>query len=266
MPEKMIKVELLAAPQNSEAIVAMAAKLCYSSAEIEDLQQKTLEKDQSKFIQTLIDMGHHSPIEHANFSFGIEGVSRALLAQITRHRLASFSVQSQRYVDQSKDGMNYVTPLSVKRLGQEAVKEYEAQMAQMQEWYEEWCEKLGDDKREDARFVLPNACETRMVMTMNARELLHFFRLRCCERAQWEIRIVAWAMLGQLLRVSPKLFEFGGSACVSGACSEGKMSCKKQNEIRERARNLGIFAKENAKQVDYSRRLEQWAYAQIIAN
>ncbi len=152
----------------------------------------------------------------------IEGVSRALLAQITRHRLASFSVQSQRYVV-AKDAFNYIVPPSIAALGDEASAEFERQMAVMHGWYAEWLGRTG--AAEDARFVLPNACETRMVVTMNARELLHFFELRCCNRAQWEIRTLAWAMLGLARSAAPSLFRLAGPGCVEGACPEGGMSC-----------------------------------------
>lgn len=261
MAEKMIKIELLSSTIQAEEIIALAAKLCYSSVQIEDLQDKIEANDQANYIQKLVSMGHLSPFEHASLCFAIEGVSRAMLAQITRHRIASFSVQSQRYVDQSKEGMNFIVPLSIKKLGQEAVDRYEQQMYQTQLWYEEWCHELGDERREDARFVLPNACETRMLVTMNVRELLHFFSLRCCQRAQWEIRIVAWIMLGHSLAVAPEIFMGAGANCVSGECTEGRMSCGKMREIRLHAQQLSQFVEQHKDNPDFSRMLEQWAYA-----
>lgn len=242
MARTSLKVKLLAHTPVPQEIIAMGARLCYSGADIDDLQKGVEEKDQSKYLARLVEMGHLSPIEHASFTFGIEGVSRALLAQITRHRLASFSVQSQRYVSkvQEEGCFSYVLPPAIEALGEEAVAEYDRQMCQMQQWYNEWQRKLGGDRasNEDARFVLPNACETRMVMTMNARELIHFFSLRCCNRAQWEIRELAWQMLEQCVQVAPVLFQNAGPGCLCGACPEGKMCCGKQEQVRARKESL----------------------------
>lgn len=240
MPKTKLKTVLLAATPDPELIVSMGAKLCYSKADISDLEKTAKSQE---FIDRLTRMGHLSPIEHASFSFGIEGVSRALLAQITRHRIASFSVQSQRYVNQSakKGEFSYVIPPSIEALGQEAVKKFEAQMKTMQGWYDEWVDALGnagEKSNEDARFVLPNACETKMIVTMNARELLHFFALRCCNRAQWEIRELAWQMLALALEKAPDLFGKAGPSCICGACSEGKMCCGRAEEVRIRHRKL----------------------------
>ncbi len=187
---KEMKVELIRHTLSPEETIALGAKLCYSKATIGDLRQKIEEKDQKQFIEKLLGMGHESVFEHATFTFGIEGISRVLLAQLTRHRLASFSVQSQRYVSYDR-GFGYILPPRIEALGPEAVEEYSRQMEQMQNWYNEWQEKLGgkgERTNEDARFVLPNACETRVLMTMNVRELRHFFSLRMCSRSQWEIR------------------------------------------------------------------------------
>ena len=240
MPKTKLKTVLLAATPDPELIVSMGAKLCYSKADIAALEQTAKSPE---FIDRLTQMGHLSPIEHAVFSFGIEGVSRALLAQITRHRIASFSVQSQRYVNQSakKGEFSYVIPPSIEALGTEAVQKFESQMNTMQKWYDEWVDALGnagEKSNEDARFVLPNACETKMIVTMNARELLHFFALRCCNRAQWEIRERAWQMLALAMEKAPALFKSAGPACVNGVCSEGKMSCGRMAEVRERHRKL----------------------------
>lgn len=229
------KVELIRYTEDPEATVALAAKLCYSNRELPDLTENIFEKDNSAFIANLIDMGHLSPVEHASFTFSIEGVSRALLAQITRHRIASFSVRSQRYVNEG--AFDYIVPPAIEALGDEAVREYERQMEQMLAWYREWQQKLGgqgESANEDARFVLPNACETKMIVTMNARELMHFFALRCCNRAQWEIRNVAWQMLQEVMRVAPAVFGECGPGCLRGACPEGKKCCGKQAQIKER--------------------------------
>lgn len=165
----------------------------------------------------------NSPFEHCAFTFGIEGVSRALLSQITRHRIgASFSVRSQRYC--SEDDFQYVIPKSIQRHEKHCVR-YKALMADIQNLYNKLVE-LGVPK-EDARMILPNACETRMIVTMNVRELWHFFNLRCCNRAQWEIRELANKMLELCKEASPLLFEHAGAACVKGYCPEGDMSCGK---------------------------------------
>ena len=242
MARTSLKVALLACTPDPQEIVAMSARLCYSGSDIEDLQKGVEEKDQSKYLKRLMDMGHLSPVEHCSFSFGIEGVSRALLAQITRHRIASFSVQSQRYVSkvQEEGCFSYVLPPAIESLGEEAAREFDEQMQTMQNWYNKWHERLGtgETSNEDARFVLPNACETRMVVTMNARELQHFFNLRCCNRAQWEIRALAWEMLKLCQEKAPALFAFSGPGCIAGPCPEGKMSCGKSAEVRKKKEEL----------------------------
>ena len=198
----MMTVRLIAHTPEPEKVVAAAAKLCYSDAHITDLLDGLDEEKTARFLTMLSDLGHASPIEHASFTFGIEGVSRTLLAQITRHRIASFSVQSQR-------------------LMAEGLPEKQARA------------KASKQANEDARFVLPNACETKMVVTMNARSLQNFFHLRCCSRAQWEIRALAEEMLRLVYPVAPHLFRTAGPACVSGPCPEGKMCCGKTAEVRD---------------------------------
>lgn len=222
-----LKVELLRHTYNPEETIALAARLCYSDDHIEDLAEK-VKKNPEKFVQKLLDLGHESPLEHVTFTFGIEGVSRALLAQITRHRIASFSVQSQRYINH--EDFDYIVPPSIAALGEDAVGLYRSQMATCNIWYEAWKDK--GIPGEDARFVLPNACETRMIMTMNVRELFHFFSLRCCNRAQWEIRALAEEMLKLCIFAAPELFRNAGPSCVRGKCSEGKMSCGNAKEVQ----------------------------------
>ena len=228
------KVNLIRYTADPEATVALAAKLCYSDRELDDLTDNILAKDNSKFIAKLTDMGHLSPIEHASFTFSIEGVSRAMLAQITRHRVASFSVRSQRYV--SEDAFNYVIPPAIEELGGAAVARYVGQMDTIMDWYRDWQSALGRGERsnEDARFILPNACETKMIVTMNARELSHFFSLRCCNRAQWEIRDVAWQMFEAVAKVAPNLFRDCGPGCCRGCCPEGEKSCGNGAEVKKR--------------------------------
>ena len=169
------KVKLIRYTADPEATVALAAKLCYSDREVDDLTDNIMSGDNGAFIARLMEMGHYSPTEHASFTFSIEGVSRALLAQITRHRIASFSVRSQRYV--SEDSFNYVIPPAIEELGAAAVARYVGQMDTIMDWYRDWQSALGrgESSNEDARFILPNACETKMIVTMNSRELMHFF-------------------------------------------------------------------------------------------
>lgn len=246
-----MRVKLIAHTPLPEHIVAAAAKLCYSDVGATDLMDDMTDEKAERFVEMLSDIGHESPIEHASFTFAIEGVSRSLMAQITRHRLASFSVQSQRYVKLTH--FEYVTPPEIKSVP-EALALYDETMRHCVESYRALAEILeskhyqdlvedGIDEKdarrraekmaiEDARFVLPNASETKMVVTMNARELMHFFRLRCCGRAQWEIRALARAMWEEVYHVSPALFKYAGPACVHGKCPEGKMSCGKMLEMR----------------------------------
>lgn len=207
-----MKVELLRYTIDPGELCGEAAAIC------------TNYDDYDKALRGALSSGHESVIEHANFTFRIEGVSRALLAQITRHRIASFSVESQRYVVK-EGGFKYVIPPSIVALGEEAAKQFASQMATIAEWYDGWMFMLGKDGAEDARFVLPNACCTQMVTTMNARELRHFFELRCCNRAQWEIRALADEMFRQCMMVAPELFADAGPGCVRGHCPEGKKSC-----------------------------------------
>ena len=240
MAKAKLKVILLRATPDPDEIVALGARLCYAQADVESLHERVEAKDQQAFVERVMERGHLSVTEHASFTFAVEGVSRALLAQLTRHRIASFSVQSQRYVSMA-DGFDYVVPPSISALGADAEAEFVRQMEQMHAWYCQWQEKLGgagESANQDARFVLPNAAATRLLVTMNARELLHFFELRCCNRAQWEIREMAWQMLACCREAAPALFAHAGPACVSGPCPEGKNTCGRANEVRERCKNL----------------------------
>ncbi len=225
MPEAPMKVLLISHTPEPEAAVALAGRLCYSDSDILSLKEAVSGRA-GEFVEKLLSLGHLSPFEHASFTFAAQGVSRALLAQITRHRIASFMVQSQRYV--KKEALDYVIPPTIKALGAEAEERYARQMDVCMGFYREWLE--AGLPAEDARFVLPNGAETRMVFTMNARELNHFFALRCCGRAQWEIRDLAWTMLGMCLREAPSLFRASGPGCVGGACTEGRMSCGRAAE------------------------------------
>ncbi len=242
-----LKVLLLKHTPAPEETVAMAAKLCYSPSDIESLKEKIEDKDQALFVQRLMKMGHLSPIEHASFTFAIEGISRACSHQLVRHRLASYSQQSQRYVSErsaAKDDKNpcvfdYVIPPSIEGDG-EARKAFEEFMRQSQGVYDLLQKRLneigikGEAANQDARFVLPNAAETKIIVTMNARELLHFFRQRCCNRAQWEIRAMAEEMLRIAKEISPIIFKYAGPPCLKHPCPEGEYSCGRINEVRKR--------------------------------
>ena len=242
MPQVRPHVELLKYTPAPGDLVAMAGKLCYSAADIDTLKEGISAADQTKYLSRLMEMGHYSPVEHASFTFGIEGVSRSFLAQITRHRIASFSVQSQRYValGDEENGFDYIMPPAIEALGEEDAAEYRREMEQINAWYQTWRQKLGKGEKsnEDARFVLPNAAATRMLVTMNARELTHFFALRCCSRAQWEIRSVAWQMLSLAYKAAPALFSNAGPGCLRGPCPEGKKCCGRMAEVREKAEQL----------------------------
>ncbi len=237
-----LKVVLVAHTPNPEATIAMAAKLCYSPSDIDALRKKIAAKDQKRFVEKLMKMGHMSPIEHASFTFAAEGISRACSHQLVRHRLASYSQQSQRYVSEEA-GFDYIIPQAIE--GDAELERYFSDfMANAQNAYNHIVKKLGEKgmtgeaANQDARFVLPNAAETKIMITMNARELLHFFRQRCCNRAQWEIRNMAVAMLILVRDISPTVFAGSGPGCVSGPCPEGEYSCGKAVEVRKRFKNL----------------------------
>lgn len=259
-----MKISLIAHTPEPEKIIAASAKLCYSDSGLDTMLEGLDDESTDKFVEMLASIGHESPVEHVSFTFGIEGVSRTLLAQITRHRIASFSVQSQRYVKQSN--FVYITPpeiaaepeaekLFIKSMN-DALDTYN-QLADMLEkkhfenfmsqGINEKSARLKAEKKaiEDARFVLPNACETKMSVTMNARSLMHFFNIRCCNRAQWEIKAVADEMLRLCCSVAPVLFKNAGPSCVKeGKCPEGKMTCGKYSQVIDYYKNLKNTSKE----------------------
>ena len=240
-----MNVQLLAYTPDPEKIVASAAKICYSSAKASDIMDGLDEEKTEKFLNMLMDLGHESPIEHISFTFGIEGVSRSLLAQFTRHRIASYSVKSQRYVSEKQ--FSFVTPPEIEK-NREAKKIYLEAMEKDVEDYNRLADILkeqhmatGMDEKaaekaaqEDARYILPNACETNMIVTMNARSLYNFFHHRCCTRAQWEIRECAYQMYKLVKDIAPTIFKKAGPSCVAGPCPEGKMSCGRQKEMRKK--------------------------------
>ena len=217
----MIKVKLLEHTPNPERVVAMAARLCYSPIGAEELSEKLSDEQVKKMVEKMVALGHASTIEHVSFTFGIEGVSRVLTHQLVRHRIASYDQQSQRYV--AEHDFEYILPPTI-AAQPEAREKYTQLMGEIRKTYDALTE-LGIPK-EDARYVLANAAETKILVTMNARSLLHFFNLRCCYRAQWEIREMANLMLAEVQKVAPTLFKNAGASCVNtGRCPEGEMTC-----------------------------------------
>lgn len=216
-----MKLKLIQYTPEPERTVAMSARLCYSASGAEELAQIMSDTQVGTLLDKLFSMGHLSTFEHVNFTFAIEGISRVLTHQLVRHRIASYSQQSQRYV--SEHGFEYILPPSIAGTPEAKVK-YDRLIGQIQQTYDELV-RLGVPQ-EDARYVLANATETKIVVTMNARSLLHFFEKRCCQRAQWEIRDLANAMLAEVKTVAPRLFAKAGPTCVTGGyCTEGVLSC-----------------------------------------
>lgn len=267
-----MKVKLIAHTPNPEEVVAQAAKLCYSPVGVDGIMEKLTPEKINKFVDHLATIGHESPLEHVTFTFAIEGISRVTTHQIVRHRLASYSQQSQRYV--KLEQFEYIIPPEIEKDSyartiftkhmEESQKTYnelvdvlienkldkkyptwiedteeeymslssEEQLALNQNIRNLWAKNnkkaysaIEKEAIEDARYVFPNACETKIVMTMNARSLLHFFNVRCCNRAQWEIRAMADEMLKECKKVAPTLFKKAGPDCTFGKCGEGSMSC-----------------------------------------
>lgn len=250
--ETQLYVKLIEYTPNPEKLVAAAAKLCYSPVGVEEIQEGLNDDKISKFISMLMDLGHESPIEHVYFTFAAEGISRALTHQLVRHRVASYSQQSQRYVKLRQ--FQYIVPPQINE-STEAKEVFLKAMEEDQRAYDKIVEILYNDNYnalisegksekeakmlaekksiEDGRYVFPNACETKIVFTMNARSLYNFFKHRCCNRAQWEIRNMAWEMLKEVKKVAPGIFGSTGPACVIGSCPEGKMTCGMIKEVRE---------------------------------
>ena len=268
----MLKVKIIAHTPEPDKVVAQAGKLCYSAVGVNEITQKLTEEEIARYVNMLASIGHESPLEHVSFTFAIEGISRACTHQIVRHRIASYSQQSQRYV--KLEQFEYIIPPAIES-NSEAKRIFIEAMERDQKAYDELVDLLLEDilidkhaadygscireilkenpdavpdrskvldlyaekflkeygkaekqAIEDARYVFPNACETKIVITMNARSLLHFFNVRCCNRAQWEIREMATEMLKECKKIAPALFKKAGPDCVYGKCGEGKMSCK----------------------------------------
>lgn len=224
-----MKVKLMRYTPDPERVVAMSARLCYSPVGAAELEEKMMPDQVEDLVQKIVRLGHASTLEHVSFTFAVEGVSRVLTHQLVRHRIASYSQQSQRYV--SEHGFEYIVPPSVAKIP-EAADKFAALMNEIRQTYDELV-GMGVH-REDARYCLANAAETKIVITMNARALRNFFSLRCCNRAHWEIRALAAEMLAQVKQVAPLLFKNAGASCVmTGKCPEGAMSCGKFAEMMQ---------------------------------
>lgn len=215
-----MKVVILEHTPNPDEVVAAAARLCYSASDIDTIRQRLGGAKAKELVQKLLNLGHESPLEHVSFTFGIEDVSRALSHQLVRHRIASYSQQSQRYVKMG--GFSYVVPPSI-RESKEALASFEQTMEELRKNYDALLKIV---PAEDARYVLPNACTTKLIATLNARSLYNFFSLRLCSRAQWEIRALAWEMLKLVKEKAPAVFAAAGPDCWGQhGCGEGEMSC-----------------------------------------
>lgn len=216
----MMEVTLIKYTPEPEQTVAAAARLCYSPDQVEELLQGMNSTRAKKLIGKLVEMRHFSPFEHASFTFGVSGVSRSLSHQLVRHRIASYSQQSQRYV--TMESLPVVVPPSVSA-DPEALELFLQTMKNVEQAYQRLLQKV---PAEDARYVLPNASQTNLVVTMNARSLHNFFNLRCCNRAQWEIRQLAWEMLRLVRSVAPTLFRDAGPTCLTAVgCQQGNLAC-----------------------------------------
>lgn len=266
-----MKVELISYTPEPARLVAKAAKLCYSKSSIEDITKKMTDDEVNKFVSNLFKMGHLSPFEHVSFTFAIEGISRSCSHQLVRHRIASYSQQSQRYVDMIENGFvipsiyennienheiyDIVNDLKsiygkVKIYTYKAIlknrfnidldsyNEYKNSLENqfnnandvielIKEMFPDESKAIEKEVLENSRAFLPNASETKIIVTMNARSLFNFFSLRCCNRAQEEIRTLAIEMLNIVKSVAPEIFRNAGPKCLNGKCPEGKMSCGK---------------------------------------
>lgn len=261
----MIKCKILTHTPNPEEVVTAAGKLCYSAVGVDEILEKQTPETIEKFVNMLMSMGHESPIEHVSFTFAVEGVSRSLTHQLVRHRLASYSQQSQRYV-KLEDTFEYITPKEIEKydyinsifiksmndafeayvkISRELLIQYsyeylideieaycpdiqqdeEFMLKVMREEHKRKYSKFEKKAIENARAVLPNACETKIVFTMNARTLMNFFSHRCCRRSQGEINELAHVMLKLVQEIAPILFKYAGAGCVRGKCPEGMMTC-----------------------------------------
>lgn len=229
-----MEVKILNHTPEPERVCAVAALSCYSRKPSIELIESMSREKVEKILRKVIELGHHSTLEHASFTFGVKGVSRALTHQLVRHRIASYSQQSQRYVRFAQP--EYIVPQKVGK--REDRKIFDDAVLNAWNAYNQLIENGVPE--EDARYVLPNATATSITITMNARELLHFFSLRCCNRAQWEIKKMAKLMLREVRSIAPIMFERAGAYCDQhGYCNQGEMGCGRYPTLREIKRRKG---------------------------
>ncbi|MEM3555300.1 MAG: FAD-dependent thymidylate synthase [Candidatus Micrarchaeia archaeon] len=234
-----MEVKLIAHTPNPDLVCAAAARTSRSALPPSELLEKTLsvaEKEKAlKLLKQIIKSGHISVAEHCSFTFSVSGVSRALTHELVRHRIASYTQQSQRYVKVT-DENSFVVPPLIKE-NEKTLKLFKKTISEIMKVYNQLIQS--GIPVEDARYILPNATKTTITVTMNGRELLHFFSLRCCERAQWEIRELAEKMVKECRKVAPVIFEKAGPSCVQlGYCPEGEFSCGKMREMQEKYAKL----------------------------
>lgn len=276
--ETKLNVVVLSHTPEFEQNIVRGARLCYSSATIEELKEKVTPEDAEGFLDMILEIGHGSILEHSSITFGIEGVSRSLTHQLVRHRIGcSYSQKSQRYVSEGQ--FEYVIPKPI-AASPKLKAEYIKTMERLQEDYnsltlgllkeqikeqfetgyenprlkealehdidkEEFIRLFKEtDKKlysklekiaiENARYVLPNGCETKIQVTMNVRALFNFFKERLCDRAQEEIRDMAFEMWKACMEISPTIFQYAVPTCVHGKCKEGKMTCGKMLYYKEK--------------------------------
>ncbi len=220
--QSKLKVKLISFTKDPEQIAAAAIRQCYSSVGARQLKKKISDENRAKLIKQVLASGHTSTLEHASFTFAIEGASRVTEIHLIRHRIASFSIQSGRYVKRSD--ARYVVPDSILKGDKKTLKEYLKHLKHTQEIYNKLV--ANGVPEEDARYCQPQSIQVKIVMTMNARSLLNFFHLRCCKRSQWETQKIANEMLKEVKKVAPNIFENAGPSCINEkVCWEGKMSC-----------------------------------------
>lgn len=243
-----MKVELIKYTKDPERIIAAAAKSCYSKLTSEELYNTMSDEQVTKMVTHLLTAAHSSPIEHATFTYSISGVSRALTHQLVRHRLANYSHESMRYVNFSD--VKFTLPPSIlvnanNQAGKPTAKDVYINACKMLNSVYTYLVEECKVPKEDARYLLPNASQSNITVTMNAAELMHFFNLRCCTRAQWEIRNMANLMLEEAKKVAPVLFSKAGATCdARGYCSEGSQSCGRKPTLEK---ILNVYNKEMEK-------------------
>jgi thymidylate synthase (FAD) len=232
-----VKLVLLRHTPYPDRLVALAARRCYSNRSAEDIDEKISEKEVERLLGFLRQRNHLSPYEHANFTFSVDGISRALSHQLVRHRIASYSQESQRYVNYLKiDKLPFTIPPKIAE-SEKASKLYHDAIENTLEAYREMV-RIGVPP-EDARYVFPNAIETKMVFTFNARSLFNFFEQRCCLKAQWEIRRLAIDMLNEVRKVAPRIFKNAGAPCnyEKPYCRENDSECPAFKKVKDSLEN-----------------------------